>query len=231
MPDRIDDNVREQIRTDYVLMGSVNKVAKKYKVSWATVKSILDEQPDELQQMRIDKRKEFIEAAYEVAQTYLERLKDPKLIKDVKARDAVIVYGTLVDKVQKEKELWLRFDEMWEQVYQAIKAEIRNEVKEYPNAERVINDMLEQEKLSIRNRAKEKFLTRLKDIKAELEEERKVNDTRKAKGELGWYESEVQKACDSVAKEIMDTLILEEKQKNSLGKAEETYAGGVDVGG
>ena len=173
MPEKINDNTREQIRADYVLMGSVNKVAKKHKVSWATVRSILDECSDDLDQIRIEKRKEFIEDAWDTAQIYLTKLKDPKTIKDTKARDAVIVYGTLVDKVQKDLELNIKIDDIFEQAFFALKEAIRKEIRKDKDLYMAFEAFANRDEIVIKNKAREMFENNKNELKLKQYEQKK----------------------------------------------------------
>ena len=219
MPERKDDELRELIRADYVVMGSVNKVAKKHKVSWATVKSILSEDPDELQDQRNTKRKEFIDEAWDVANMYLENLKNPKTVKGAKARDSATVYGILVDKVQKDQELWLKYDKVWEQVWTALEDEMLTYIKEDPKLGKLFSDFLKAKKLELNMDVKEKFENKLKEIDKmihenhlqEVESDHEFDD-------LGcnsvWdYESKISKPIrqkyDSIARILADQDIKE----------------------
>lgn len=206
MPIRIDDNIREQIRVDYIQSGSINMVRKKYKVSWATVNNIISEAPDELEEQRRERRKEFIEGAWDVAQMYLEKLKDPKSVKDAKPRDAAIIYGVLVDKMQREKELYLRFDEVWSQVYSALRDELKDELRQHPDIIKSLVKITEDNENKIKEKTREKVIKH----KAEIIEKIKNDSKRISKSGSSIERDNYIEIAKEVAIEIATSLMDED---------------------
>lgn len=164
MPARIDDEKRELIKTDYVVMGSMNKVAKKHNVSWDTVRNIISENVDVLQDQRNERKKQFIDDAWEVATMYLENLKNPKNVKNAKARDSATVYGILVDKIQKDQELWLKFDMIWEQVYATLEQTMITFLNRNDTLRSDFQLFLKEERWEIYEGAKEMFENEFKKV-------------------------------------------------------------------
>lgn len=109
---KIDDKTREKIRAFYVSCGNMNETARHFKVSPSTIKRIVDEQKDQVEKLRIEKKKNWIEEAWKTINLYMQHIQDPKVVARTSARDSAILIGTLHDKMLKTEELELRRQEL-----------------------------------------------------------------------------------------------------------------------
>ncbi|MDQ0418849.1 DNA invertase Pin-like site-specific DNA recombinase [Croceifilum oryzae] len=53
---KLDDGLQEEIRAYYASCGNANETAKKFNVSWSTVKKIVAAHPDEFDKLREQKK-------------------------------------------------------------------------------------------------------------------------------------------------------------------------------
>lgn len=125
---KIDDQTREKIRAFYASCGNMNETARHFKVSPSTIKRIVDDQKDEVEKLRIEKKKGWIEEAWKTINLYMKHVQDPKIIQKTSARDSAILIGTLHDKILKAQELELKRQEL----------ELKKQEIEQPNDVRVV---------------------------------------------------------------------------------------------
>lgn len=125
---KLDDRTREQIRAFYASCGNMRETARKFGVSPSTVKRIVDEKQDEVEQLRTQKKEQWIEEAWRTIHLYMEHVQDPKVVKKTSARDSAILIGTLHDKMLKVQELELKRQEL----------ELKRQEIEQPQTSRVI---------------------------------------------------------------------------------------------
>lgn len=97
------DETKEQIRAALALNNNVREIARKFKVSPATVMKIRDEKPDEFEQLRTDKKQELIDklwdnivAAQELGFSMISEAKQG--IRDIPLGQISTYLGTLYDK-------------------------------------------------------------------------------------------------------------------------------------
>jgi tRNA isopentenyl-2-thiomethyl-A-37 hydroxylase MiaE len=62
---KLNDELKEQIRAELVMTNNLNQTAKKYNVSISTVSKIRDEQPDEFEALRRDKKQQLIDKMWD----------------------------------------------------------------------------------------------------------------------------------------------------------------------
>lgn len=108
---KIDDKLREEIRAYFASCGNKKETARKFGVSDSTVRKVVSES-DEFAELRAQKKREHIEKAWAIINTYMDRVLDPEVVERTNARDSAIVMGTLWDKINKEKELGLKQEEL-----------------------------------------------------------------------------------------------------------------------
>lgn len=108
---KIDDKTREEIRAHYASCGNKKETARKFGVSESTVRKLVKES-DDFAELRALKKREHIEKAWAIINTYMERVLDPRVVEKTNARDSAVVMGTLWDKINKEKELELKREEL-----------------------------------------------------------------------------------------------------------------------
>lgn len=125
---RINDKKREEIRAYYASCGNKSETARKFNVAVSSVHKIVNEKADDVEELRKQKKKEYIDEAWKVINLYMEHVQDPKVIKRTSARDSAILIGTLHDKMLKEKELQLKREEL----------ELKRQELEEPTENRVI---------------------------------------------------------------------------------------------
>lgn len=99
----LSDEKREQVKALLATGLAKNDVAKKCKISWATVDSISKEEPDKIENIREQKRQEFINKLWENIEDAVEL--GHQMVKEAKqgARDIPLsnistYVGTLYDK-------------------------------------------------------------------------------------------------------------------------------------
>lgn len=109
---KLDDKTREEIKAFYTSCGNMRETARKFGVSPSVVKRIVDEEKDEVEQLRTQKKQEWIEEAWKTINLYMQHVQDPKVIARTSARDSAILIGTLHDKMLKTQELELKRQEI-----------------------------------------------------------------------------------------------------------------------
>ncbi|MDF9296095.1 hypothetical protein [Geobacillus stearothermophilus] len=109
---KLDDKTREEIKAFYASCGNMRETARKFNVSPSVVKKIVDEEKDEVEQLRTQKKQEWIEEAWKTINLYMQHVQDPKVIARTSARDSAILIGTLHDKMLKAQELELKRQEL-----------------------------------------------------------------------------------------------------------------------
>jgi len=100
---KLTDSLKEQIRANLAVGKTMNQVAKDLGVSVSTVSRTRDEKPDELENLRKDKKQELIDALWDniVAAQELgfEMIKEAKEGKrDIPLGQVSTYLGTLYDK-------------------------------------------------------------------------------------------------------------------------------------
>ncbi|SFX00589.1 hypothetical protein SAMN04487866_101162 [Thermoactinomyces sp. DSM 45891] len=133
---KLDDELREQIKAHYASCGNLNETARKFRASWSTVKKIVAANPDSFHKLREQKKHEHIEKSWSVIHAYIDRLHDPELIQKTNARDSAIVAGTLWDKLNREKELAYKGQEI---ELKRRELEQKNKAPETPNVKIYLN--------------------------------------------------------------------------------------------
>jgi hypothetical protein len=109
---KLDDKTREEIKAFYASCGNMRETARKFNVSPSVVKKIVDEEKDEVEQLRTQKKQQWIEEAWRTINLYMQHVQDPKVIARTSARDSAILIGTLHDKMLKAQELELKRQEL-----------------------------------------------------------------------------------------------------------------------
>lgn len=109
---KLTDKKREQIKALYASCGNMREVARKYNVSPATVKRIVDDNKDELEQVRTQKKEQWIEEAWRTINLYVRHVQTEEVIQKTGARDSAILIGTLHDKMIKAQELEIKREEI-----------------------------------------------------------------------------------------------------------------------
>jgi len=93
----ISEELKEQIRTFLAGNGNVRETARQFDVSPSTVMKVRDEQPDVFEQLRTDKKQEFINNAWDLINIGLEQMKTKIL--EASYRDIATGTGIIADKV------------------------------------------------------------------------------------------------------------------------------------
>lgn len=109
---KIDDKTREQIKAFYASCGNMRETARQFKVSPNTIKRIVDDEKDEVSQLRTHKKEQWISEAWKTINLYIEHVQSESVIKKTGARDSAILIGTLHDKMIKNTELELKREEL-----------------------------------------------------------------------------------------------------------------------
>lgn len=101
---KLNDELREQIRTALASNDNLREIARQFKVSPSTVKNIRDESPDEFEQLRTDKKQQMIDAiwnslvdAQELGHQMIREAKHGQ--RDIPLNQISTYYGTLYDKM------------------------------------------------------------------------------------------------------------------------------------
>lgn len=99
----LSDEKREQVKALLATGAAKNDVAKRCKVSWATVDAISKEEPDKIESFREDKRQAFINKLWENIEDAIElghsMVKEAKQgIRDIPLSNISTYVGTLYDK-------------------------------------------------------------------------------------------------------------------------------------
>ena len=117
---KLTDKLRKKIIADYTEIGSYNEVARLNGVARNTVKNIVLKNEDtarlcqekkekntqdilEYMDSKVDKQREIIDLALDVLK---EKLENPDLLTNIK--DVATVYGVIIDKALKYKELQVK---------------------------------------------------------------------------------------------------------------------------
>ena len=132
MPAIISQELKEKIIAEYAVSNSLNSISKKYNVSWATVRKIVKDAESQVNTLREEKQKKYINDAWEVVNVYLEKLIDPKTIKEAKARECAQVVLGMLERIQKQQELNQQFDVMYYNLNRYIVEQIRLEIDNTP---------------------------------------------------------------------------------------------------
>lgn len=173
----IKDEAKAAVLGEYMAGCSVNAIATRHSMSWATVKKIIEGNKAEIDTLRTEKRKELIASSLEVMSIYLNRLGDPALVKVTKAKDAAIVYGILADKWQRESELAMTFDVLFDEAFNDISSCLFDCLNEsypgvYDQVRTAIRDIQDDVKEKARAALEEKF----KDLKKKVSTRRVMGD-------------------------------------------------------
>lgn len=117
---KLTDKLRKKIIADYTEIGSYNEVARLNGVARNTVKNVVLKNKDtarlcqekkekntqdilEYMDSKVDKQREIIDLALDVLK---EKLENPDLLTNIK--DVATVYGVIIDKALKYKELQVK---------------------------------------------------------------------------------------------------------------------------
>jgi IS30 family transposase len=109
---KLDDKTREEIKAFYASCGNMRETARHFGVSPNTVMRIVNDEKDEVAQLRTQKKQQWIEEAWRTINLYMQHVQDPKVIAKTSARDSAILIGTLHDKMLKAQELELKRQEL-----------------------------------------------------------------------------------------------------------------------
>lgn len=109
---KLNDRKKETIRQMLAEGFAKNAVAKKVGVSWATVDKVSKEDKDGLEDLREQKKEQWVHEAWKTINLYMRHVQSEKVINKTGARDSAILIGTLHDKMLKEKELKLKQEEL-----------------------------------------------------------------------------------------------------------------------
>jgi|SRR5690554_7411881 len=127
---KLDDKTREEIKAFYSANGNMRETARKFNISASTVKKIVDENKDEVEQLRTHKKEEWIENAWKTINLYIAHVQSEEVIQKTGARDSAILIGTLHDKMLKTQELELKREEI---EIKRKELEQKNKPPEMPN--------------------------------------------------------------------------------------------------
>lgn len=101
---KLNEELREQIRTALATNNNIREVARQFKVSPSTVMNIRDEKADEFEQLRTDKKHQMIDAiwnslveAQKLGHQMIEEALEGK--RDIPLSQISTYYGTLYDKM------------------------------------------------------------------------------------------------------------------------------------
>lgn len=99
----LSDEKREQVKALLATGLAKNDVAKKCKISWATVDSISKQEPDKIESYREDKKKELIDKLWdnivEAQELGFQMIKEAKQgMRDIPLGQISTYLGTLYDK-------------------------------------------------------------------------------------------------------------------------------------
>lgn len=99
----LSDEKREQVKALLATGLAKNDVAKKCKISWATVDSISKQEPDKIENYREDKKKELIDKLWdnivEAQELGFQMIKEAKQgIRDIPLGQISTYLGTIYDK-------------------------------------------------------------------------------------------------------------------------------------
>lgn len=99
----LSDEKREQVKALLATGLAKNDVAKKCKISWATVDSISKQEPDKIESLREDKKKELIDKLWdnivEAQELGFQMIKEAKKgIRDIPLGQISTYLGTIYDK-------------------------------------------------------------------------------------------------------------------------------------
>lgn len=97
MPKPIEPEKKEQIKTHLATCGNVRQTARMLGVSPATVMKVRDEDPDAFEQLRTDKKTEFINKSWELMTDGLDEMK--LKMKEASYRDLATGIGIVTDKM------------------------------------------------------------------------------------------------------------------------------------
>lgn len=117
---KLTDKLRKKIIADYTEIGSYNEVARLNGVARNTVKNVVLKNEDtarlcqekkekntqdilEYMDSKVDKQREIIDLALDILK---EKLENPDLLTNIK--DVATVYGVIIDKALKYKELQVK---------------------------------------------------------------------------------------------------------------------------
>ena len=162
MPAPIDTKLRENIIAEYAAGYSKNAVSKKYNVSWATVSKIIKEAENQVNALREEKQKKYMHDAWEVVNTYLIKLLDPKTVKEAKARDAANIVIGMLERMQRQQELNQQFDFMYENIKHELKNLWLDDVMEDPVLYKEIMRSIDEHKTKNEDRIKDLIKHKLK---------------------------------------------------------------------
>jgi hypothetical protein len=109
---KIDDKTREQIKAVFASCGNMRETARRCNVSPSTVKKVIEEDPDEIEQLRTEKKKEWIAEAWSAIRLHMKNLLDPEKARKNHQRDSAIIIGTLIDKLNAFEEMALKREEL-----------------------------------------------------------------------------------------------------------------------
>lgn len=109
---KLTDKNREEIRAYYASCGNQSATARKFGVSTSTVRSIINEQKDEVEKLRTHKKQQWVNEAWKTINMYVEHVQKENVVNKTSARDSAILIGTLHDKMIKSEELQLKRDEI-----------------------------------------------------------------------------------------------------------------------
>jgi len=83
---------------------SQHDVAKATGISQSTISNLMNDKDfmddDTFNQYRLQKKRDQIVKALDIASAYIDHLKQPEVIEKASARDSAIVAGTMIDKAQ-----------------------------------------------------------------------------------------------------------------------------------
>jgi|SRR5690242_15966889 len=99
----LSDEKREQVKALLATGLAKNDIAKKCKISWATVDSISKQEPDKIESYREDKKKELIDKLWdnivEAQELGFQMIKEAKQgIRDIPLGQISTYLGTIYDK-------------------------------------------------------------------------------------------------------------------------------------
>lgn len=167
----IQDDVKAAVLGEYMAGCSINAIATRRGLSWATVKKIVEANQEEIDALKTEKRKALVASSLEVAQSYLNHLGDPALVKVTKARDAAIVYGILVDKWQKETELAITFETMCDEAVDVILHLLADQLYvRRPALFQELSDVVHESETDLKDKARAALEEKFKDLKKKVAE-------------------------------------------------------------
>lgn len=145
---RLSDKKKEQIKAMLASGLSQRKIAKDLNVSVSTVNKWSKDTKDEVEQMRTQKKEQWVNEAWKTINMYVQHVQKDEVVERTSARDSAILIGTLHDKMIKSDELNLKREEIElkrKEIAEKSKAPDNPNISVYINALREQDDVWDED--------------------------------------------------------------------------------------